>query len=186
MAAAAQLLALDGDQKLPARAAFRHRHLEQQLLGQRRATTASCLLSLGSSPRKPRGFTWGVEDGQSQHQQHPRLILTSLLPDAVGFPCRSLSFPVPPLFLEGTDQTLFFPFPTGKIQLCQHLLRCSIANYRPEVVLKQQLNLLGRHHKVACHCLIFLISSFQAGEVWPTSALLHGVRSPLLCSWACC
>lgn len=149
VAAAAQLPALDGARRLPARAAVRH--LGQRLLRQRRATTASGLPSLGSGPREPRGFSWGAEDAQSQHQQLSRLILPSPLPGAAGFPCRSLPFPLLPLSPAGTDQVLvfFFPFPTGKIQQCQHLPRCSIAICRPEAVLKQQLHLLGRHRQAA-------------------------------------
>lgn len=106
VAAAAQLLALDGARRLPARAAVRH--LGQRLLGQRRATTASGLPSLGSGPREQRGFSWGAEDAQSQHQQLSRLILPSPLPGAAGFPCRSLPFPLLLLSPAGTDQVLWF------------------------------------------------------------------------------
>lgn len=146
MTAAAQLPALDGAQKLPKRAAFRRRHLGSSCWGRDKPPPAAVHLpwaparvGLAGERRMLRASTSSSPGPSSL----PRS-LTSL------WRCRvSLQVPLFPCFPAGTDQALFFPFPTGKIQQCQHLPRCSIANWRPEVVLKQQLHLLGRHRQAA-------------------------------------
>lgn len=95
------------------------------------------------SPRKPRVFTWGAEDGQSAPatpQAHPH------------FPapwCCRVSLQISLFPWQGQTKPVFSSFPTSKIQLRQHLPRCSTAICWPEAVLKQQLNLLGSHLKAA-------------------------------------
>lgn len=147
MAAAAQLLALDGDQRLPARAACRQRHLEQWLWGKEEPPPQAASL-----PQAPAQESQEVLAGEQKMVRAS----TSSTPGSSSLRCSLIlqGFPTglslsPPLSLAVTDQALSFSFPKSKIRLCQHLPGCCTANCQPEVVFKQQLHLLSRHCKAA-------------------------------------